>query len=88
MTSSVSGGFITATVVNRPERRLAKRTSVQFPDVTTLLEYRNNLEMSFNENGGLHVVEALEMVQIMKHLVTGLMLEQMNLFLLLAPSMH
>ena len=63
-------------------------TGNQFPDVTTLLEYRNNLEMSFNENGGLHVVEALETVQIMKDLVTGLMLEQMNLFLLLAPSMH
>ena len=44
--------------------------------------------MSFNENGGLHVVEALEMVEIMKHLVTGLMLEQMKLFLLLALSMH
>ena len=28
-TSFLSGGFITSIVVNRPERKLAKRTSVQ-----------------------------------------------------------
>jgi hypothetical protein len=30
--SFLSGGFITAIVVNPPERKLAKRTSVQWPD--------------------------------------------------------
>ena len=35
-----------------------RNTGSQFPDVNAFIEERNNLELSLNDNEGLHVVEA------------------------------
>ena len=43
--SFLSGGFITAIVVNPPERKLVKRTSVQFRLITMFL-YLNAISNS------------------------------------------
>ena len=41
--SIFSGGFITAVVVNQPERKLAKRTSVQWPKNLSSFKFESQL---------------------------------------------
>ena len=48
LASFLSGGFITAIVVNPPERKLAKRTSVQWPATLKEGHSRQLFSMIFN----------------------------------------
>ena len=40
------------------QKRINHNTGSQFPDVSAFLEDRNNLELTLNDNEGLHAVEA------------------------------
>ena len=40
------------------QESINRNTGSQFPDVSAFLENRNNLELSLNDNEGLHAVEA------------------------------
>ena len=58
--SFFSGGFITAIVVNPPERRLAKRTSVQWCTVEGRIGKVSSSENSVQENSLYHQNQVLD----------------------------